>query len=134
MSQIRVMIVEDMSIIALGVKSKLRRMGYEIVGAASSGEEAVAMAAATRPDVILMDINLKGMDGVTAAQAILRDSEAAIIFTSAYSDLKTRERVDGVAAAGFISKPYEDRRLCQLIDEAAGRSGQTANTNDTGVH
>ncbi len=121
MTKTRILVVEDMSIIALGLKSKLSRMGYEVVATASSGEEAVELVISTAPDVVLMDINLKGMDGVTTAREIQQNSDTAIIFTSAYSDKKTRERADSVVAAGYISKPYEDGKLARLIDQATAQ-------------
>ena len=69
----RIMIVEDESIVAMGIKHKLEDLGYKVVGIVATGEKAVETALETKPDIILMDIVLKGdMDGIEAAQQIHR--------------------------------------------------------------
>ena len=87
MANERIMIVEDESIVAMGIKHKLEDLGYQIVGIEATGEGAVDTALKTEPDLILMDIVLKGdMDGIEAAQMIHGYIDTPIIYITAYSD------------------------------------------------
>ena len=89
----RILIVEDEAIVALDLEGRLARMGYEAVGRATSGEDAIALALAHRPDLVLMDIRLSGeMDGISAADEIRRSIRAPVIFLTAYSEDATLNR------------------------------------------
>ncbi len=117
MKNINVLIAEDIGVTAMGLKLKLERMGYNVVGTAASGEEAVALAEENGPDVVLMDIKLKGMDGIEAAKQIIKSLRIPIIFTSAFSDEKTRERIDKLGACEFIDKPYTGEELENALNK-----------------
>ena len=90
MSGNRILVVDDEKIVNLDIQGTLKRLGYGIVGDAVSGLEAIAKADELKPDLVLMDIKLRGdMDGVEAANVIFKTYDIPIIFLTAYSDDKT---------------------------------------------
>jgi CheY-like chemotaxis protein len=103
----RVLIVEDESITALDVARRLRGLGYEVVGLASTGPRAIEHALARRPHVVLMDIHLQGtMDGIDAARHIQATAPIPVVYMSAHVDAATVERIQATTrAAGFVPKP-----------------------------
>lgn len=115
----RILIVEDEGIQAMNTKLMLLRMGYEVLPIAISGKSAVDLASKHHPDVILMDIRLRGrMDGIEAAGIIKKKAPVPIIFISAYVDEQTTKRVEMVDAAAFLEKPVEEKKLGKKIEEA----------------
>lgn len=109
--------VEDETLLSLALEAMLEEWGYEQVGSAPSGAEAVRLARETAPDVILMDVNLVGpMDGITAAAEIRAFSGARFVFMTAYSveDLASRS---GLADAPVLHKPFPPHRLERLLSE-----------------
>ncbi len=118
----RIMIVEDLSITALDLKNRLRRMGYEVLALAGSGEEAIQKAEETRPDLILMDIRLKGdMDGVEAAQRIREKLDIPVIYLTAHADDTTLQRAMVTGPYGYVLKPFEEKELRITIEMALHR-------------
>lgn len=116
-SQVRILIVEDENIVALDLERGLRRLGYSVVGMASTGQEAIRMAEETRPDLILMDIQLKGaMDGITAAKQIRELFNVPVVFLTAYSDEGTLQRAKTSEAFGYLLKPFEEIELRTTIE------------------
>jgi diguanylate cyclase (GGDEF)-like protein/PAS domain S-box-containing protein len=116
---VRILIVEDETIVALDLKSSLTLLGYSVVGTASSGEEAIAKANETHPDLALMDIILKGeMDGVQAAEAIRSQLDIPVIFLTACADESTLERAKVTEPFGYLLKPFEERELHGHIEVA----------------
>ncbi|MHC1742544.1 MAG: PAS domain S-box protein [Syntrophobacteraceae bacterium] len=112
MSRHRILVVEDEAIVSMEIEERLIRMGYEPVGIAASGEEALALAGDRRPDLILMDIQLQGdMDGITVAEEIGRRYQLPVIFLTAYSEESTLERARLAEPYGYILKPFDDRDL-----------------------
>jgi len=112
MSKIRILIVEDETIVALDLEDRLQSMGYEVVAAVQTGEEAVGLATALHPDLILMDIMLKGeMDGIAAAAGINQLLSIPIIFLTASTDEKTLDRAKLTGPFAYVLKPFEDRDL-----------------------
>ncbi len=115
----RILIVEDETIVALDLQNSLKILGYEVVGHASSGEEAITKANATQPDLVLMDIILKGeMDGVQAADTIRAQLNIPIIFLTACADERTLQRAKVTEAFGYLLKPFEERELHGHIEIA----------------
>ena len=93
MPRARILIVEDERIVANDLRGRLDRIGYDVVGMACTGEDAIARAREHLPDIVLMDITLKGaMDGVEAAEEIGRASDIPVIFMTAHSDDVTLQR------------------------------------------
>lgn len=118
----KILIVEDEAIVALHEEENLLSLGYEVVGKASSGEEAVRMADETRPDLVLMDIVLKGsMDGIEAAAQITARLDIPVIFVTAYGDESTLQRAKLTEPFGYILKPFKDRDLHVAIGIALYR-------------
>ena len=107
-----IMVVEDETIVSRGIQQALGNMGYETPAAARTGEQAVSRALAEMPDLVLMDITLKGeMDGIEAARQIRAASDIPIIFLTAYADDEKIERAKFVEPFGYIIKPFDEREL-----------------------
>ena len=112
MSNPRILVVEDEAAVALDIREKLRRLDYEVAGLASSGQEAVAQAAERHPDLVLMDITLRGeMDGVEAADRIQKYLQIPVIYLTAHSDARTLVRAKLTEPYGYILKPFEETEL-----------------------
>ena len=131
----RILVVEDESIIAMELAEHLTEMGYDVVGRASSGVEAIAKATELRPDLILMDIVMPGeKNGIDAAEEIKSEMDVLFIFVTAYADEEHIKRAKTVEPFGYIVKPYEDRVLRAAIEIALYKKGmerqlQTAHDN-----
>jgi CheY-like chemotaxis protein len=119
---LKVLIVEDESVIAWALQSLVEDLGHEVLEAAASGEAAIAAAAEHQPELILMDINLGGgIDGIEAAGRIQAAGTVAVIFVSAYGDEGTKARIaECVPGAPLLTKPVSARAIRQAIDEAVG--------------
>ena len=108
----KVLIVEDERILAIGMKRKLENAGYTVTGTASSGEEAIENVKKTSPDLVLMDIVLKGdMDGIEAAQQIINLYNIPIIYLTAYADEEILERAMITEPYGYLLKPFNLNEL-----------------------
>jgi len=119
MANERILIVEDEKIIALDLQRRLEKYGFEVVELASTAEDAVLAAAASKPDIILMDIMLGGeRDGVDAAIEIKEHLNIPIVFLTAYADEKTVERAKKAEPVGYVLKPFKERELHTTIDIA----------------
>lgn len=119
MSEVKILIVEDERILALGLKKKLEKLGFKVTDAVSTGENAIESVKADKPDLILMDIVLKGeMDGIEAAKLIINLHNIPIIYLTAYADDKTIERAVKTYPYGYLMKPYQERELKANIDMA----------------
>lgn len=123
MENLRIMIVEDESLVARDIDNMATSLGYEVCGIASSGEEAVAMAARLRPDLILMDVIIKGgLDGISAAERIWETYRIPLIYVTAYADELTLKRAKITEAFGYILKPFDERELKVTIEMAFYKS------------
>jgi len=122
MKQKQVLVVEDETIIARDIQRKLKVLGYNAPIIASSGEEAVAMAEELIPDLVLMDIVLKGaMDGIEAARLIRERFDIPVVYLTAYADEKTLERAKVTEPFGYMLKPFEEGELHSNIEMALYR-------------
>src|SRR5215217_9750816 len=122
MANARVLIVEDEAIVAADLGAKLKRLGYTVVGTASRGELAIQLAAAERPNLVLMDILLAGdMDGIEAADRIRQQYQIPIVFLTAHSDSDTLARAKVTAPFGYLLKPFNERELETHIEMALYR-------------
>lgn len=105
--KLRILIVEDEPLTALALEILVRGMGYDVCGSADSAPDAVEIADRERPDMILMDIRLRGpLDGIDAAGEIVTRFGIRSVFVSAHSDAASRQRLEAVRPLGFIVKPY----------------------------
>lgn len=117
-----ILIVEDARIIALSIQSDLLNQGYLVTGIVDNGDDAILAVEQNPPDLVLMDINLKGrMDGIEASEIILRSRDLPVIYLTAYADDKTIQRARSTSPYGYIIKPYEERNLGITIDFALDR-------------
>ncbi len=114
---IRVLLVEDESVVSLAFSEQLKRLGCEVVGTARDGKSAVVQAGNLLPDVVLMDIGLPGMDGIEACRQIMATRSVPIIMLSAYSDDKRLDDAKHAGAAGYLVKPTTETQLRQAIEK-----------------
>lgn len=115
----RILIVEDDAIVAAHLQRVVHLMGYEISGLLATGEEAVAQCATLRPDVVLMDIRLRGeMTGVQAAEQIGRQLEIPVIYLTAYADETVLQQAKVTQPYGYLTKPVRDKELRASIEMA----------------
>ena len=116
----RILIVEDDQIIAADLRLKVERLGHEVVGIATTGEEAIGMADQFNPEVVLMDIQLETpMNGVEAARKIQESRGASIIFITAFPSSTFRGESDGTPDEGtYLSKPFSKMQLEQVLHTA----------------
>lgn len=122
MSGERILVVEDESILALLIKNKLKNWDYKVVDWVDTGEEAVKKAIETKPDLILMDIVLKGeMDGVEAAKQIHEQLDTPVIYLTAYSDDEILKRARVTEPYGYIFKPFRENEVNANIEIALQR-------------
>lgn len=128
----RILVVEDEAIVLLDLKNRLNTLGYVIVGSASYGEDAIKKAEETRPDIILMDIGLKGkVDGIEAADHIRRQLNIPIIYLTANSDFTTLQRAKVTEPFGYILKPFDERELRTTIEMALYKHALNIKLNQT---
>jgi diguanylate cyclase (GGDEF)-like protein/PAS domain S-box-containing protein len=113
------LVVEDEAVVAMDLDGQLNEMGYRVCACVDNGRDAIDRARAERPDLILMDIVLKGdMDGIAAATAIGSELHIPVLFLTAYSDDKTVERAANVWPYGYLTKPFQSRELRAGIEVA----------------
>jgi len=119
MDNIKILIVEDEAIVAADLSNKLIQLGYRVAGIAGNGADAVEMATRLEPELVLMDIKLKGdMDGIEATHILQDSCNFPVIYLTAYSDLATLERAKITGPFGYILKPFEERELVIQIELA----------------
>ncbi len=119
MSAVRILLVEDESIVAMDMERRLSSLGYTVIEHVLSGEDAVTKAKEDNPDLILMDIHLKGeMDGIEAAELIKNDLGTPVIYITAYSDETTLARAKVTEPFGYILKPFQEREIYSTIEMA----------------
>jgi len=113
----RVLIVEDEAIVADDLEHQILQLGYEVVGVAATGQEAVALADENRPNVVLMDIQLQGkMDGIQAAKTIQKNTGARIVFITAYATIVVRDPAQMTTPGICLSKPFSSVQLKSVLE------------------
>ncbi|KAF5425354.1 MAG: two-component system, unclassified family, response regulator [Candidatus Methanomarinus sp.] len=119
MKKARILIVEDEAIVAEDLENLIIDFGYEMVGSVVGADDAIQQAIEHRPDLILMDIMLKGnKNGIDAANEIKDMLKIPIIFLTAYSDLKLIEEAKNTEPYAFIVKPFQDKQVIASIELA----------------
>jgi PAS domain S-box-containing protein len=119
MTSPRVLIVEDEYIVTMDLQRRLPGLGYVIAGCTDHGEEAVRLTGELQPNLVLMDIRLKGeMDGVTAAEQIRTRFQLPVVYLTAYADEPTLSRARVTEPFGYILKPFDERDLRTVIEMA----------------
>jgi CheY-like chemotaxis protein len=124
MGDFRILIVEDEAILAMNEQKILSRMGYQVCGVTDNGQTAVEIAKHRKPDLILMDIRIRGpIDGIQTAECIRRFSDVPILYTTAYSDEDTMSRLGKTAFSRHLFKPWQPNALKEAIEACRSRSG-----------
>lgn len=114
-----ILIVEDEAIISMLIRRILTNQGYQVIGTADTGERAMGMAALLEPDLVLMDIQLKGeLDGIHAADHIMRNHAIPVIFVSSHSDPHTIGRAMALNPAGYVLKPIDPQEMIRAVEAA----------------
>jgi len=122
MANERIMVVEDLPVIGLDIANRLEGLGYVASPVVPSGEEAINWAEETQPDLVLMDIKLKGnMDGIEATEQIRKRFNIPVVYVTAYADEQTLQRAKVTEPFGYLLKPFEDRELRAAIEIALYR-------------
>jgi len=130
----RILIVEDEAIVADEIKARLLNLGYEVTGMAMTGEDAVKKAFEVYPDLILMDIRLKGeVDGIKAASMIRERMDVPIVYLTAYADDETLRRAKVSEPFGYIMKPFQERDLHSTIEISLYRHRMEREVHDIGL-
>ncbi|HEY3459126.1 MAG TPA: response regulator [Bryobacteraceae bacterium] len=126
-----VLIVEDELINATVIEHQLRKLGYSVAGMATSGEEALELAQRTKPDVVLMDIQLEGqMDGVETAITIREKLDVPVVYLTGTSDEQTMERARVTEAYGYLHKPFQERDVHSTLQLALYKAEMEARVRD----
>lgn len=119
MAEVKILVVEDEGIIAKDIRNQLKKMGYTVPAIAFSGEEAIKKAAEIQPDLVLMDIILKGeLDGIDAAGQIRTRFNIPVVFLTAHTEENILQRAKIAEPFGYIVKPFEERELHTNIEMA----------------
>jgi AmiR/NasT family two-component response regulator len=117
----KILIAEDEAIIRLDLKEMLEEEGFEVIGEASDGEAAVRLAKERDPDLVIMDIKMPGMDGLTAAERIVEEDVAAVLILTAFSQRDLVQRAAEAGAMGYLVKPFQKSDLMPALDIALAR-------------
>ncbi len=124
----KVVIVDDEPIIIMDITEILNDNGFEVVGSAGNGYEAIELCEKVKPDILLMDINIPCLDGLTAAEYIVREGNAdAVVMVTAYSESSLIERAIDFGAFGYIIKPINEKTLISTINVAVAKSREINN-------
>jgi PAS domain S-box-containing protein len=119
MGNAQILVVEDEGVVARSIQNDLEGMGYEVPEVACSGEEAIRQAVERQPDLVLMDVVLKGdIDGIEAAEQIRQKRDIPIVYLTAYEDSATLSRAKATEPFGYLVKPFEERELHTTIEMA----------------
>lgn len=117
----RVLLAEDEALIRLDLAEMLTEAGYDVVGQASNGEEAVSLAESLRPDLIIMDVKMPVMDGLTAAETIGEQRICPVIMLTAFSQKELVERARDAGVMAYIVKPFTVSDVTPAIEVATSR-------------
>jgi len=124
-NQKKILIVEDEIIVSMEIEMSLQISGFNVIGKAANSEKAIELSKKFFPDIILMDVNIKGeKDGINTSLKILEVYKPIIIFLSAYNDSETRKKMEIVGRHYFLSKPYLQSELKKIIITALSGSSE----------
>ncbi|NJN17858.1 MAG: response regulator [Oscillochloris sp.] len=121
MSATRILIAEDNDLVSLTLEEQLKGLGYDVIGIARTGTEAVQLAGRLKPDLIFMDIRMPEMEGTEAAGRIRDQMDVPIIMLTAYTDKDTIRKAEAAGAMGYLVKPVNENELPPAINIALAR-------------
>jgi two-component system, response regulator PdtaR len=120
----RVVIAEDEAIIRLDLREILEGQGYDVVGEAGRGDEAVELVRSLAPDLVILDVKMPGMDGLTAARIIGAERLAAILVLTAFSQRELIDEARDAGALAYLVKPFQEKDLVPAIEVALARHAE----------
>ena len=120
----RAIVAEDESLIRIDVVETLRDNGFEVIAEAADGEKAVALAEELKPDLVVMDVKMPLMDGISAAEILTKKKIAPVVLLTAFSQRELVERASEAGALAYVVKPFTPNDLIPAIDIALGRYAQ----------
>jgi two-component system, response regulator PdtaR len=120
----RVLIAEDEALIRLDLKEMLEEAGYEVVGEAADGQQAIELTEELRPDLVILDVKMPGLDGISAAEQIVAAATAPVIMLTAFSQRELVERAAEAGAMAYLVKPFDKSDLVPAIEVAISRYQQ----------
>jgi response regulator NasT len=120
----RVLVVEDEALIRLDLVELLAAEGYTVIGQAADGEEAVALARQLQPDVVVMDVKMPKLDGISAAETIISERLSAVVMLTAFSQRELVSRAAQAGAMGYVVKPFDASDLIPAIEVSLARFSQ----------
>jgi response regulator NasT len=123
-TQRRVLVAEDEALIRLDLKEMLEEEGYDVVGEASNGEEAVKLAEELKPDLVILDVKMPVLDGISAAERIVASRIAPVVMLTAFSQRELVERAVDAGAMAYLVKPFAKSDLLPTIEVAVVRHAQ----------
>jgi AmiR/NasT family two-component response regulator len=123
-TQRRVLIAEDEALIRLDLKEMLEEEGYDVVGEAGDGEEAVRLAEELKPDLVILDVKMPILDGISAAERIVATHIAPVVMLTAFSQRELVERAVDAGAMAYLVKPFAKSDLLPTIEIAVSRHAQ----------
>ena len=122
---VRVLVAEDEALIRLDLTEMLRETGHDVVGEASNGQEAIDLARALSPDIVILDVKMPVLDGLSAAEVIGRESLAPVVMLTAFSQRELVERARDAGVMAYVVKPFTIADLTPAIEIARSRWAQT---------
>jgi PAS domain S-box-containing protein len=129
----RIMVVEDEGVVALQLKEALQGLGYVVPIVALTGEDAVAKMMEVEPDLVLMDIRLKGsLNGIEAAKRIRQRLDVPVVYLTAFSDAETLEQAQLTEPYGYVMKPVEEKSLHAIIQMSLLKHRRTRSQRESG--
>jgi response regulator NasT len=126
----RVVIAEDEAIIRLDLKELLVEEGYDVVGETGRGDEAIELVREHRPELVILDIKMPGLDGLSAARQIAGERLAAVLILTAFSQRELVEQARDAGALAYLVKPFQKSDLIPAIEVALGRFAELASLDD----
>ena len=119
--RLRVVIAEDQALIRMDLAEMLAEEGYDVVGQAADGEEAIALAEQHRPDLVVLDVKMPRLDGISAAQRIAEQRIAPVVILTAFGQRELVERARDAGAMAYVVKPFTKNDLVPAIEMAVSR-------------
>ncbi|HET7762598.1 MAG TPA: response regulator [Phycicoccus sp.] len=126
----RVLVAEDEAIIRLDLAEMLREAGYDVVGQAGDGEQALEMARTLRPDIVIMDVKMPVMDGISAAEEIGKERICPVVMLTAFSQTELVERARDAGVMAYVVKPFTRGDVTPAIDIALSRWAELKTLED----
>ncbi len=120
----RILVAEDEAIIRIDLAEMLGEAGYDVVGQASNGEQAVELATELRPDIVIMDVKMPVLDGISAAEQIGKERICPVVMLTAFSQTELVERARDAGVMAYIVKPFTATDVVPAIDNALSRWGE----------